>query len=218
MKRAHHLDDATLTRFAAGDLDEAFAVVVASHIDMCEDCRTRLRTAREVGGQLLEDTPKTALSEGALDRLMAKIDAGMAAPDSAPTQIRTAKGDVPLPLSRYIGANLADVPWRTVAPGIRKKVIPLKSTDSSLYMLHIGEGREMPEHGHGGNELTLVLSGAYRDAMGVFGPGDIADLDEDVEHQPKVEPGASCICLVATERPTRFKGLIARMFQPIAGI
>ncbi|MBO6932531.1 MAG: cupin domain-containing protein, partial [Roseibium sp.] len=65
---------------------------------------------------------------------------------------------------------------------------------------------------------TLVLSGAYRDELGRFGPGDIADLDEHVEHQPRVEAGAPCICIVATEAPTRFKNLISRLLQPLVGI
>lgn len=65
--------------------------------------------------------------------------------------------------------------------------------------------------------MTLVLSGAYRDAMGRFGCGDIADLDEHIEHQPRVEPGEPCICIVATEAPTRFKGFFSRLLQPWCG-
>jgi putative transcriptional regulator len=127
--------------------------------------------------------------------------------------------DVPLPLQRFLGTSLDAVKWRTVAPGVRKHAItPTTRTSSSLYMLQIGSGKAMPEHGHGGAEITLILKGAYRDSMGLFGRGDVADLDEHVEHQPIVEPGEPCICLVATERPTKFKGLISRLLQPLVGI
>ena len=44
------------------------------------------------------------------------------------------------------------------------------------------------------------------------------DLDEDIEHRPVVEQDGDCICLVATERPTRFKSLAARIMQPFVGI
>jgi putative transcriptional regulator len=87
-----------------------------------------------------------------------------------------------------------------------------------LKLLRIGAGRAMPEHGHGGEEITLVLQGAYRDHMGRFARGDVADLDEDIEHKPVVEQGGDCICLVATEAPTRFKSLAARLMQPFVGI
>jgi putative transcriptional regulator len=132
---------------------------------------------------------------------------------------RKISGDVPLPLQRFIGSQTADIKWKKVAPGISKHDIDLgKGVPSSLYLLNIAEGQAVPEHGHGGMEMTLILSGAYQDRFGRFGPGDIADLDEHVEHQPIVEPGAPCICLVATEKPTKFKGLIERVLQPIIGI
>jgi putative transcriptional regulator len=76
----------------------------------------------------------------------------------------------------------------------------------------------MPEHGHGGEELTLVLEGAYSDKLGRFAAGDIADLGDDVEHQPVVDQDRACICLVATEAPTRFRSWPARILQPLIGI
>ncbi|UJQ94329.1 ChrR family anti-sigma-E factor [Mariluticola halotolerans] len=215
----HHLDDATLLRYASGDLDEAFSIVVAAHIAMCDTCRAAAHAAEEIGGYLLAEADAAPLESNALDRMMGLLDAE--GPDMMPTrQIRvTPKGDVPLPLQHFIGPELDDIRWRKLVPGVRKHTIKLASAPrSSLYMLYIGEGMAMPEHGHGGTEMTLVLSGAYRDDLGRFGPGDIADLDEHVEHQPRVEPGGPCICLVATEAPTRFKGIFSRLLQPLVGI
>jgi len=91
-------------------------------------------------------------------------------------------------------------------------------TGERVKLLRIGAGRAMPEHGHGGEEITLVLKGAYRDHIGRFAAGDVADLDEEIEHKPVVEGDQDCICLVATERPTRFKTLAARLMQPFVGI
>ena len=94
----------------------------------------------------------------------------------------------------------------------------MADTNASLFLLKIGPGRKIPEHGHGGTEMTLILSGSYSDAMGRFAKGDIADLDEHVEHQPVVDSEEPCICLVATEEPTRFKGIVSRLMQPLVGI
>ena len=217
----HHLDEATLIRYASGDLDEAFSVVVATHLAMCEQSRSEVRAAEEIGGWLLDTGDQATLSDGALDRMMEQIghDDG---DEQAPAPIMVAadqQGDVPMPLRRLTGPHLANVPWKTVAPGVRKHSIQLSSpTNSSLYMLSIAPDKRLPEHGHGGAEMTLVLSGAYRDELGRFGPGDIADLDEHVEHQPRVEPGEPCICIVAAEAPTRFKGLVSRLLQPLLRI
>ena len=216
----HHLDDATLLRYASGDLDEAFSVVVAAHLAMCDTCRHAARTAEELGGQLLAQGETAQLQAGSFERLMQKLDdTNATALEPQATRIIEQQGDVPAPLRRFIGPHLDAIRWKTIAPGVRKHTIsPPSQTGSSLYMLHIAPGMAVPEHGHGGGEMTLVLSGTYRDALGRFGPGDIADLDEHVEHQPKVEPGAPCICLVATEAPTRFKGFFSRLLQPLAGI
>lgn len=218
MTTLHHLDDATLLRYAAGDLDEAFSLIVAAHLAMCEECRHSLRMAEEIGGSLLEETDEVSLESDALDRIFAGIDT--AKKIELPRRKRSLPtSDVPLPLQDHIGLELEGVSWKRVAPGVQRHRIPLlTSKNTSLYMLKISPGMAVPEHGHGGSEMTLVLSGAYRDELGRFGPGDIADLDEHVEHQPRVEPGDPCICIVATEAPTRFKGLISRLLQPFVGI
>lgn len=219
MKVHHHLDGATLLRYAAGDLDEAFSVIVASHLSMCEECRQALRLVEQIGGRLLDETDEADMSEGAFDRLMERIDTNAEVIPEPRDVRRMSDGDVPAPLRRFVGSSLEDISWKTVSPGIGRHAIELPtSPGSSLYMLRIAAGKAVPEHGHGGSEMTLVLSGAYRDELGRFGPGDIADLDEHVEHQPKVEAGAPCICLVATEAPTRYKGIFSRLMQPLVGI
>ncbi len=215
----HHLDDATLLRYASGDLDEAFSVVAASHIGMCRHCRAAVLAAEEIGGSLLGDLEPEALSDAALDRMMTAIDAPGAPRPAAGGSAPPASGDVPLPLRRLVGPSLAALRWRPIAPGVGRHRIALPSRPkSALYMLRIAPGKGVPDHGHGGAEMTLILSGAYRDELGRFGPGDIADLDEHVEHKPMVEGDEPCICLVTTEAPTRFKGMIGRLLQPLIGV
>lgn len=223
MTVSHHLDDATLMAYASGDLSEAFSVVVAAHLSMCDSCRQAARDVEELGGQLLDDVDTVSLSSGMMDKMMAALDTGAPVerdvPGPARIEVEKAASDVPAPLRRFVGDELDDIRWRLVAPGVRKHTIKLATKDAgALYMLHIAPGLAVPEHGHGGAELTLVLSGAYRDMFGRFGAGDIADLDEDIEHQPKVEAGEPCICIVAAEAPTKFKGIIGRVMQPLTGI
>lgn len=226
MKTVHHLDDATLMRFASGDLDEAFSIAVSAHLELCGECRSGLRAAEACGGQLLEMEHAVATQDGAFDRLrdhLQKTEIKLTETDRDPSHINASEGaeidTVPKSLRRYIGASFDTVPWKTVAPGVRKFDVPLQSSSrQKLYMLHIAEGKEVPEHGHDGAEMTVVLSGAYRDEHGRFGRGDVADLDEHDEHQPKVEMGGPCICLVAAEGYTRPKSLLARLLQPLVRI
>lgn len=222
MTVVHHLDDATVLRYASGDLDEAFSVVVASHLALCQSCRRAVRAAEEVGGHLLEGEATDDLSDEVFERTMDRIDA--AANDAVRAPIAhglstVSDATIPAPLQRFVTSSLNAIQWKSVAPGVKRHVLDLgPNATSSLYMLNIAPGKAVPEHGHGGTEVTLILQGAYRDILGRFGPGDVADLDEHVEHQPIVEAGEACICLVATEAPTRFKSVIGRLMQPLIGI
>ncbi len=210
----HHLDDATILSFAAGTLGEALSVAAACHISMCSECRTAVRKAEALGGEILDDLESAAVSDMRRAATLASLDDGMMA------RPVFAKSDMPPPLQRLLaGQNFTQLRWRKKAPGVAVYELPLsKSAKGSLKLLSIAAGMSMLEHGHGGEELTLVLQGAFKDKIGRFARGDIADLDEDTEHCPIIEEGETCICLYATEAPSHFKTFIGRLLQPFLGI
>lgn len=215
MKIEHHPDTATLASYAAGSLDEAFATVVAAHLASCAKCRARRYEIEEVGGTMLETIDAVGLNEAALERAMSRLDE----PSEERAEPRSAEQSLPRPLGRLVTAPLDAIAWKSVAPGVAVHRLPTsKAARGSLTLLKIAPGKKIPEHGHGGMEITLVLTGSYRDALGRFGPGDVADLDEDIEHQPVVDSDEPCICLVASEAPTRFKSFFGRLFQPLVGV
>lgn len=215
MKIEHHPDTATLASYAAGSLDEAFATVVAAHLASCAKCRARLYEIEEVGGTMLETIDAVGLNEAALERAMSRLDE----PSEERAEPRSAEQSLPRPLGRLVTAPLDAIAWKSVAPGVAVHRLPTsKAARGSLTLLKIAPGKKIPDHGHGGMEITLVLTGSYRDALGRFGPGDVADLDEDIEHQPVVDSDEPCICLVASEAPTRFKSFFGRLFQPLVGV
>ena len=85
-------------------------------------------------------------------------------------------------------------------------------------LLRIQPGVSVPHHTHKGNELTMILRGSYSDEMGRFSQGDVADLDDDIRHQPIVDTDEECICLIATEAPLQFTGIMGRLAQPFIGL
>lgn len=216
MKPNHHLDDSTLLAYAAGTLDEAFSVVAAAHVAVCPACRTAVRAAEALGGELLDAAGSMAVSEDCRSKTFASLEqAGLyRLPVAAP------RSSLPRVLAPLLPVTDLDaLSWKKKAPGVAVFDVKLPaSAKGQLRLLRIGAGRAMPEHGHGGEEITMVLKGAYIDHMGRFAAGDVADLDEEIEHRPVVEQDCDCICLVATERPTRFKSIAARLMQPFVGI
>lgn len=218
MSISFHPDISTLMAFSAGSLDEPYAVVVATHVAMCEACREQIKRIDIIGGALLVSEPTAPLAPHALDRLMSRLDDDvMEAERPAPApQVRK---DVPPTLSHYLPKGLDGVKWRFSGPGVAVAHLPSSANAAGrLMLLKVAGGRKVPEHSHGGQELTLILKGAYRDRFGVFAAGDIADHDEDVEHQPIAEPGEDCICLVAVDAPLSFRSRLVRALQPLVGL
>lgn len=225
MKISHHLDEATVLSFAAGVLSPAIAVAASAHLNMCSACRERLGAAEAAGGALLEEMDQQPLSQHSINNVLELIEAdgrsGHGKTEATmPERVHVAdSGVLPKPVASMVGAPLEDVQWKRAGRGISTHQIDIgDDTGSKLFLMKIEAGKAVPEHSHGGTELTLVLSGAYTDKCGRFARGDVADLDEDVEHQPIVEDDEDCICLVAIEQPTRFSGLIPRLLQPLVGI
>jgi putative transcriptional regulator len=216
----HHLDDATIMGLAAGSLPTAIGIVASAHIEMCQSCQDRLKFAEGIGGAVLEGSDATPLSVGAFNNVLEKIEAGDRNEVVHHASFRhDPKQLIPSGIARLLNGDIDSIKWKRVGKGVKTFQIEMeRDDDGKLFMMHIEAGRAMPEHGHSGSELTLVLSGSYTDKCGSYQRGDVADLDEDVEHQPIVDSKESCICVVAVERPTRFKGIVPRLLQPLIGI
>ena len=215
----HHLSDSLLIGYSAGQLPEAFNLLVATHVSMCDECRARLAAFDTLGGSLLDALPDADVGQDSLSATMARIrgHAPVARAQGAGARLERAPGLFPEPLRRYVGGDLDAVKWRPVGGGVRQAILPT-ARDASARLLHIPAGVAVPDHGHRGTELTLVLQGAFRDETDRFGPGDVEIATEDLEHTPIAEAGADCICLAATDAPLRFNGFVPRLLQPFVRI
>jgi putative transcriptional regulator len=207
----HHLTDSLLMAYSAGTLPEAFNLIVAAHVSMCDECRARLASFDSVGGALLNEAEAAALSENSFAETMRLITSGAMPLPAAP---KPAKPSIlPAPVRDYVGGDLDAVKWQPIGMGVKQSILPT-SRDASIRLLYIPAGTAVPDHGHRGLELTLVLQGAFVDETDRFGPGDIEIADEDLTHTPIADIGEDCICLAATDAPLRFNKLIPRIAQP----
>ncbi|RUO98147.1 ChrR family anti-sigma-E factor [Hyphomicrobium sp.] len=197
---------------AAGSMPEALAAVMASHMAMCPRCRHELAVFDKVGATLLEEMPPET------------VGTAPALPGSAPVAAtggaqHVEHGDVPEPLRAAVGPRLDRIKWRRLAPGVWFHTVSLSEhSKASLRFIRVAPGLQLPDHGHSGSELTLVLQGAFNDAFGSYGVGDVLEMDEGIEHSPVAAPGGDCICLIASEGPARYNGFLARLVQKLTGI
>jgi putative transcriptional regulator len=209
MTITHHLDDATLMSFAAGALPAALSAVAAAHAALCARCRREVAALERVGGVMMVSLPPAASDGAAPIPAVARDPSQRAAP--------IPHGEIPGPIAGLVSEGLDAVAWRWLGPGVCDHALPLKGA-GRLRLLKVAPGHNIPEHGHGGAELTLVLRSSFHDETGTYLRGDVADLDETVAHRPVTDAGSDCICLVASETPERFQSLIARRWQRLRGI
>jgi putative transcriptional regulator len=218
MTISHHLDQATLVAFSAGTLSPGLSLLARAHLELCPACCEAALAADEIGGSFMcsqEDVHVSAASRAAV---MERIQT--ATLHRLPVTRSTGKSEVPRVLREVIGTDdLDSLKWKKAGPGVSMHKLPQQNGETGfLGLLRIAPGRKMPDHGHGGSELTLILRGAYRDEIGQFSRGDIADLDESIAHTPMVSSEEDCICLTANVAPTRFRSWSARIAQRFIGI
>ncbi|MEO1703961.1 MAG: ChrR family anti-sigma-E factor, partial [Pseudomonadota bacterium] len=142
----HHLTDQLLMSYAAGTLPEAFSLVVATHVSLCDECRARLHEFEALGGAVLDKAEQVELSDGALEATLKLIS--QRAKDPIKT-IRQSEGKFPKPLQDYIGGDLDAVKWRRVGNGVKQAIIPT-AKGATARLLYIPAGCEVPDHGHHG--------------------------------------------------------------------
>uniref|UniRef100_UPI000255997F ChrR family anti-sigma-E factor n=1 Tax=Oceanicola sp. S124 TaxID=1042378 RepID=UPI000255997F len=172
-KIAHHIPDEMLAAYAAGRLPATFEMVVAAHVSVCDTCRAALEAHETLGGTLIEEAPAAQLDGALLDRTLALLD-DSPAPAPAPKRF----GIYPGPVAEAL--KHAPPRWRAVGGGVRQQILH-EDGKSSVRLLYIPGGMAVPDHGHNGTELTMVLQGSFSDETGRFGPGDVEVADESLE-------------------------------------
>lgn len=206
----HHPDEAMLAAYAAGSLDLGQHVAIATHLASCARCRAWARSLECVGGALLDEESPAALADGALERTLARLNEPVAVSPRA----AGVPPDAPTGLPRFV-RSYAFGPWRRVAPRISVRPIRLpEPSPTRVFLLKSAPGAKLVEHEHTGLEMTCVLTGAFSHEGGRFGPGDFDLGDPAVAHEPHIEAGVDCVCLVAMQGDLRFSGFIGRLMQP----
>lgn len=147
---------------------------------------------------MIEAQEPATLRKDALQQMLARLNQPVVPPPPV------LNPDLPPPLNRVrFGRS-----W-PIGPGFRWR--PIRTTGAAWGgLLLVQPGRTVQSHGHVGQELTCVLSGAFTDSTRTFGVGDIADqLGE--HHAPlRVVGTQACLCILAT-RGLRLRGWPGRV-------
>ncbi|MGV8936590.1 MAG: ChrR family anti-sigma-E factor [Allorhizobium sp.] len=222
MSIRHHLSDELLLDYSAGTLAEGWSLAVATHLALCPSCRRRHALMEATGGEMLRLEVAQAASDISWAQMRQRLSTAppvkttvVNAPVSASASVTPI---LPEPLRSYLGGDLAALKWRPLGRGAYHIPIPVADNETKVRLLRIPAGKPVPEHSHGGRELTLVLEGSFADGQDLFCRGDIEEADASLTHQPVASADRDCICLAVTDAPLKFQSLLMRMVQPLIGI
>lgn len=213
----HHLSDEVLLDYTNGSLTLSMETLVACHLTVCPLCRKRSKLSDDVGGHLLTQQEPTATKISAADLLKRS----RSLPSISVTKKVKEIGDqtVPRPLGRLLPAPLEKLSWKAVAPGVKKFALnDQPRREGAFNLLRLEPGTALLEHSHNERELTYVVRGSYHDELGTFKAGDIADLDDEIEHRPVVGDEEICYALIATDAPVKYSSVFGKIIQPFVGI
>lgn len=215
MTSEHITVDDLLLAHAAGRLPEPVGLVVATHLALTPARQVTYREYEALGGAMLEDLSPADLSKGSFDRLLAQLDDDVEPIRTKPVRAShdAVDPEVPAPLRAYMQGRLADLPWKHYGAVSEAKL----SLDESVYrtrLIVLKAGKSVPKHTHDGQEITVVLKGAFNDGIGHYARGDIAIADGHVDHQPMADQGEDCLCLTVTDAPLRLTGTFSRFLNP----
>lgn len=210
-----HPSAATLLAYASGTLGIAHSYVVEAHAAQCPDCRHSIFVAEHAGGVLLDGLAPTVMAPEALASCLARLDA---LPPLSPVQ-PTVAGEH----WSSIILGLQPRRYRWLAPGVRQALL-FSDPSGALHLLRVHPEVALPPHSHGGLELACVLKGAFHDASGRYGPGDVSERDDadtnttsgevNDYHAVVAEPPEECVCIMSVSGRLRFKNWLARLVQP----
>ena len=194
-----HPDPATLVTCSAGSQPEALCAVVASHISICPTCLRELLDMEKIGVALFEGLEPEPLSHA-----HPPMPTGIETVRTSAPALR-ASAEVPRPIRKVVGGELDSLEWSRLRDGVDHFAVDLSPhARGDLRLIRLCPGASLPEHGHSGEELTLVLRGAFRDETGTFSAGDFADLDDETRHTVTATEDGECILLIASEGKPAF--------------
>ena len=108
--------------------------------------------------------------------------------------------------------------WQRVNSSLRAARLRFGDGRREVALHHIAAGGRVLEHGHKGNEITVVLRGRFSDQDGSYQQGDFLVRGPSDVHRPVAAEDSDCLCLAVLDAPIRLTGLLGRVVNPFLRI
>jgi quercetin dioxygenase-like cupin family protein len=177
-----------VSAFALGALDADEKSRFEDHLDECASCQAELRSLKEVTSSMVSShaaEPPVHLRE----RLMERAHGSRQLPGLVFEQ------------SGILVSRSADIPWQTMGPGIRVKLLYADAARKYRTMLvRMDAGAYMPKHHHKEIEELFILSGELHVQGQIARAGDYCRADAETVHEAAFTPSGAMFLAIACEQ------------------
>lgn len=211
------LSDERLWAFLQGELDPAESLLIVAHCHLSCEGRKRIIALTTCAAAAMETIEPQTMRCSAHAFFEEKCAAH---PKEKPAELIenahcTKSCEVPKPLQPYLGTSYEAVDWTLLYPGIFSKDVSIPGSRARTRFLKINKGTVIPEHRHLGDQLTLILRGAWIDEGETYRAGDVSIHQGDTKntftpHAP-VTQGEDCICMTVLHGPVKLIGIMANI-------
>ena len=207
-----HPDNALLAAYAADTLPLSMTLAVAIHVEFCPTCARRVADLeRQLAESVLIADRVLPEEEHLLDDMLSYI---LEQPSiTVPVQAEEPKIEIQgqtfwLPRAlRHISRQN----WQQMGNIGRSRLLLDDQSSSRASLMYLSAGAAVPQHSHRGIELTLPLTGVFRDELGEYIPGDFVLRDAKIAHQPQSRDG--CLCFALLDAPVQFTQGLPRLLN-----
>jgi putative transcriptional regulator len=219
MVATYHPDTELLTAFSAGSMPLSQALCVSAHLEMCPDCQNSLRNLNKLGAHVFNKMKPSKVSDDLKESVFSKLgDTAIQNPASVIQDVNKARpvdSGVPKCLNQFIDGDYDSLSWHWVSPSIRQANLCVDGNGARVALLRIKPGGKASHHTHMGEEITMVLKGAFSDESGIFQQGDFVLRGSNDKHRPMATKDSECICLTVLDAPIQFTGYFTRWLNPL---
>jgi putative transcriptional regulator len=202
-----------LLDYATGAAPEPVALAVATYLELNPHLQGSYHQLNALGGNLIEQTLPVDLTSTGLASVLARLENEQQERFQLANPVAAASR-VPSTLQPYVGSDWDNLRWKSWMSGVEEYVIDTSRYGYRTSLLRISPGKAMPQHTHAGDELTVVLDGAYTDEAGLFGRGAIEIADSSVSHRPMADAVHGCVCLAVLSAPVQLTGMLGWVVNP----
>jgi len=207
---------ALLMEYASGCLDEAQALIVATHISLSPSARKVVADYESMGGAMLKDCcAPVAMKSDALKCVMDKIDR-LEKPQSCTEKLKKKCGDKDMPTC--LASHMEKNTWKEEKTGVHSIHVKTTCCGYTAELVKMAPDFSMDVQIHPTKHvLAVVLEGALSGGDKLFRRGDLAILEKGNTYPLRTDPQDGVICFVvkpAQSRMRQWAGKVLSIFCP----